>query len=91
LSEPVPQGTVVAAGKGGGSRSGDRRRVPGAGARRPRTGVAVDEEQRRHLIECCAFFNAARFRPAVPGEIRRQDLLEAEARIDAILQKHKSK
>jgi hypothetical protein len=73
------------------SGSGGRRKAPARAARAPRSGVAVDEEQRRHLIECCAFFNAIRFRPARPGEYRRQDLLEAEARIDAILRKHKER
>jgi len=63
-----------------------------AGAvRAPHGGVAVDEEQRRHLIECCAFFRANRFRPVRPGEYRKEDLLEAEARIDAILDEHKPK
>jgi hypothetical protein len=53
--------------------------------------VAVPEEQRRHLIECCASFVAARFRPARPGGYRGRDLLEAEARIDAVLGRHKLK
>jgi hypothetical protein len=72
----------------------DRRRVKSASAkagRLPAQGVTVDEEQRRRLAECCAFFMAARFRPANPGGYRRRDLTEAGARIDAIVEKHKPK
>lgn len=60
-------------------------------SRPPMQGVLVDEEQRRHLAECCAFFIAAGFRPANPGGYRRRDLIEAGARIDAIVEKHKPK
>lgn len=76
-------------GRAGGTK-GTRRlkpRPPAAGALHG--GVAVDEEQRRRMVECCAFFNAVRFRAARPGDYRRQDLLDAEARIDAILERHK--
>ena len=59
-----------------------RQKAPGDGR------VAVDEEQRRHLIECCASFAAARFRPTRPGGYRGRDLAEAQARIDAVLEKH---
>jgi hypothetical protein len=48
----------------------------------------VSEEQRRRLAECCAYFMAARYRPARPGGYRAQDLIEAGARIDAIVKKH---
>ena len=47
--------------------------------------VAVDEEERRHLIECCAFFRAERFREAEPGHIREQDKKAAAAAIDAAI------
>jgi hypothetical protein len=50
--------------------------------------VSVSAEQRRHLIECCAFFRAERFRDAGPGQYRRQDLREAAADIDSILDAH---
>jgi hypothetical protein len=60
-------------------------------ARRREEGITVDEEQRRRLAECCAFFMAARYRPRNPGGYRRQDLLEAGSRIDAIIGKHKPK
>jgi len=54
-----------------------------------RTGeIDVSEEQRRRLAECCAYFMAARYRPARPGGYRAQDLIEAGARIDAIVKKH---
>ncbi len=45
----------------------------------------VDPEQRRQLIEACAFFRADRFRPVEPGHYRRQDLQDAEADIDSVL------
>jgi len=71
-----------------------RRRVKGARSKTARLaagGVTVEEEQRRRLAECCAFFMAARFRPANPDGYRRRDLIEAGARIDAIVEKHKPK
>jgi len=72
----------------------DRRRVKGAcpsGLRQSMQGVTVDEEQRRRLAECCAFFMAARFRPASAGGYREQDLIEARKRVNAIVEKHKPK
>ena len=63
-----------------------RRGKPDAGAF-----ISVDADQRRRLIECCAFFRAAHFRPLHPGGFRKQDLLEAEASIDAVLARHKVK
>jgi hypothetical protein len=63
---------------------------PKAG-RLPANGVAVDDEQRRRLAECCAFFLASRFRPSRPGGYRKQDLAQAEASIDAIIRKHRPK
>lgn len=59
--------------------------------RPPAGGVLVDEQQRRRLAECCAFFMAARHRPRRPGGYRKQDLIDAEASIDAIIEKHKPK
>lgn len=53
--------------------------------RLPAPAVSVDDEQRRHLIECCAFFRAQRFRESGPGQYREQDLHEAEADIDSVL------
>ena len=47
--------------------------------------VRVDPEQRRHLIECCAFFRADHFREVQPGRYREQDLRDAAADIDAVL------
>jgi len=48
-------------------------------------GVRVDEEERRHLIDACAFFRAEHFRMAEPGSIREQDLRKAAADVDAAL------
>jgi hypothetical protein len=53
--------------------------------------VAVDEEERRHLIECCAFFRAERFREAEPGHIREQDKEAAAAAIDAAIRAARKK
>jgi hypothetical protein len=47
--------------------------------------VAVDEEQRRRLIECCAFFHAQKFREAGPGNYRDEDLRAAAGEIDAVI------
>jgi hypothetical protein len=50
-------------------------------------GVRVDEEERRHLIEACAFFRAERFRVAEPGSIREQDMRKASEAVDAVLKR----
>jgi hypothetical protein len=47
--------------------------------------VDIDEEQRRHLIECCAFFRAQRYRESGPGRYRKVDLRAARADIDRII------
>jgi len=72
-------------------RAGGRRKVrTRAMAARP-AAITVSEEQRRRLAECCAFFIAARFRPTHPGGYREQDLMEAGACVDAIVEKHNPK
>ena len=48
-------------------------------------GVRVDDEERLHLINACAFFMAERFRAAEPGSIREQDVRKAAADVDAAL------
>jgi hypothetical protein len=48
-------------------------------------GVLVDGEERRHLIDACAFFRAEHFRMAEPGNIREQDVRKAAADVDAVL------
>ncbi len=48
-------------------------------------GVRVDDEERRHLIDDCAFFRAERFRMAEPGSIRDEDVRKAAADVDAVL------
>ncbi len=48
-------------------------------------GLRVDEEERRHLIDACAFFKAEHFRMAEPGSIREQDVRKAAADVDAAL------
>jgi len=65
-------------------RRGKAAPVAGSG-RSPTPAVSVDEEQRRRLIECCAFFRAQRFRDATPGQYREKDLHAAEADIDTAL------
>lgn len=47
--------------------------------------VIVREEERRHLVEDCAFFRAARFRAPEPGCYREQDLKVAETEINAVI------
>jgi hypothetical protein len=47
--------------------------------------IVVDEEERRHLIEDCAFFRAVRFRDLELGCVREQDLEAAAADIDAAI------
>jgi len=47
--------------------------------------VQVDEEERRHLIDACAFFRVVRFRTAEPGSIRGEDLRKAARDVDAAL------
>lgn len=52
-------------------------------------GIAVDAEEREHLVRACAFFRADRFRAAEPGRVRAQDVKDAAAAIDAVLAKGK--
>jgi hypothetical protein len=63
---------------------GARGKTAGTKAPRPKW-VVVEEEERRHLVEDCAFFRAARFRAARPGSYREQDLKAAAAAIDAAI------
>ena len=53
-------------------------------------GVRVDEQERRHLIDACAFFRAEHFRMAEPGSIREQDVRKAAADIEAALKGRRS-
>jgi hypothetical protein len=55
------------------------------GARLCECGVRVDDEERLHLINACAFFRAERFRMAEPGRIRNEDVRKAAADVDAVL------
>lgn len=50
-------------------------------------GVRVNDEERLHLINACAFFMADRFRAAEPGSIREQDVRKAAADVDAALKR----
>ena len=54
-------------------------------ATRGRAPVTIDAEERRHLIEACAFFRADHFRQAEPGSIRSADMRAAATDVDAIL------
>jgi hypothetical protein len=47
--------------------------------------VLVDGEERRHLVDACAFFRAEHFRMAEPGSIREQDVRKAAAEVDSVL------
>jgi len=53
-------------------------------------GVLVDDEERRHLIDACAFFRAEHFRMAEPGSIREQDVRKAAADVEAALKGRRS-
>lgn len=72
-----------------GTGRGRRKKALEAGreGRKARPDVAVDRDERRHLIEACAFFRADHFRPAEPGSCREQDLKEAAAEIDTVLKR----
>jgi len=59
--------------------------TPRASVRKGLRVPAVDEEQRRHLIEACAFFRAQRFRECEPGHYREQDVRAAASEIDAAI------
>ncbi|MBM3359457.1 MAG: hypothetical protein FJY54_17240 [Betaproteobacteria bacterium] len=60
------------------------RKKAGAG-RKACGGVRVEPEERRHLIEACAFFRAQRYRVIDPGGYREEDRRQAEAEIDTAL------
>ena len=70
-----------------------RTRVSGkmAGAERARRKAVskpvIGDEERRHLIEACAFFHADHFRAVEPGTYRAQDVEDAAAEIDAVLKR----
>jgi len=67
-------------------KAGSRRRKPAAVCI---CGVAVDAEEREHLVEACAFFHADHFREADPVHLRAQDRKDAAAKIDAVLARRK--
>jgi hypothetical protein len=50
-------------------------------------GPAVPSQARRLLAQCCAFFQADRYREAAPDRIRRHDIEVAEAQIDEIIRR----
>jgi hypothetical protein len=60
-------------------------RVRKKAPRKARGSISVDEEQRRRLVEDCAFFRAGQYRDVVPGQIRQEDVRVVEALIDAVL------
>lgn len=67
----------------------DRGRSKGAGRgrRKPAPRPKIGSEERRHLVEACAFFHADRFRAVEPGTYRAQDLKDAAAEIDGALKR----
>jgi hypothetical protein len=69
-------------------KAGGRRRKPAA-VRVCAWGVAVDAEEREHLVRACAFFRADRFRDADPDHLRAQDRKDAAVEIDAALGRRK--
>jgi len=62
-------------------KSGPRAGAPGGSP----AAIDIDEEQRRHLIECCAFFRARHFRECGPDRYRKEDLRAAQAEIDKVI------
>jgi hypothetical protein len=50
-----------------------------------RKAIAVSAAERRRLIEICAYFRAAKFRPVEPGGYRAADLRQAADEIDAVI------
>jgi hypothetical protein len=58
----------------------DERRLCGCGLR-------VDDDERLHLINACAFFRAERFRAADPATIRGEDVRKAAKEVDNVLQR----
>jgi hypothetical protein len=49
-------------------------------------GLRVDDGERLHLINACAFFRSERFRAAKPGTVRSEDVQKAARDVDAALQ-----
>lgn len=71
------------------SDAGSGKKMP-ANAGRPRKADSkpvIRHEERRRLIEVCAFFHALQFRSVEPGAYREQDLKDAAAEIDAVLKR----
>ena len=62
-----------------------------ARAAKRRTPILVDADERRHLVEDCAFFRADHFRDAEPGTIRESDRLAAAAEIESAIGQRKGK
>lgn len=65
-----------------------RRRKPAA-ARLCGCGLAVEAEEREHLVRACAFFRAGRFRAVEAHRVRAGDLEAAAADIGAVLDRRK--
>jgi len=64
-----------------------RAAVPGGEPRLCGCGLRVDDEERLHLINACAFFRAKRFRAADPESIRGEDVRKAAREVDAALRR----
>ena len=52
-------------------------------------GLRVDDDERLHMINACAFFRAERFREADPASIRGEDVRKAAKEVDSVLQRRK--
>ena len=52
-------------------------------------GLRVDDDERLHLINACAFFRAEHFREADPASIRGEDVQKAAREVDGVLQRRR--
>lgn len=48
--------------------------------------LEITEEERRRMAQCCAFFEAEKYREAGPATIRSADVERARAQIDAVIE-----
>lgn len=68
-------------------RKSPRNKQTGAKPEATAPAVAVTAEQRRHLSEDIAYFQAKHYRAVEPGGFREEDRRAAEAKIESLLEK----